>query len=60
MEVVRDTGQTQMLPLQRCDVEDPGTGIFSERYWSVVSVPVLGGSRAKPSARWIRRTLGRD
>ena len=41
MQVARDTGQTQVMPLQRYDVEDPATGIFNERYWSIVNVPVL-------------------
>jgi serine phosphatase RsbU (regulator of sigma subunit) len=41
METARDTGQTQVMPLQRYDVEQPGTGAFGERYWSIVNVPVL-------------------
>lgn len=41
MEVARDTRQTQVMPLQRYDVENPDTGGFSERYWSIVNVPVL-------------------
>jgi PAS domain S-box-containing protein len=41
MEAARDTGQTQVMPLQRYDVEQPGTGAFGERYWSIVNVPVL-------------------
>ena len=32
MEAARDTGQTQVMPLQRYDVEQPGTGAFGERY----------------------------
>jgi PAS domain S-box-containing protein len=46
MQVARDTGQTQVMPLQRYDVADPGTGIVSERYWSIVTVPVLDGQGA--------------
>src|SRR5215207_1026558 len=41
MTVARDTGQTQVMALQRYDVEDPDTGAFGERYWSIVNVPVL-------------------
>src|SRR5215212_3433254 len=41
MMVARDTGQTQAMALQRYDVEDPDTGAFGERYWSIVNVPVL-------------------
>jgi PAS domain S-box-containing protein len=41
METARDTGHTQVMPLQRYDVEQPGTGAFGERYWSIVNVPVL-------------------
>jgi PAS domain S-box-containing protein len=32
MEVARETGQTQVMPVQRYDGADPGTGIISERY----------------------------
>jgi serine phosphatase RsbU (regulator of sigma subunit) len=41
MEAARDTGQTQVMPLQRYDIEDPDTAAYSERYWSIVNVPVL-------------------
>jgi PAS domain S-box-containing protein len=41
METARETGLTQVMPLQRYDVEQPGTGTFGERYWSIVNVPVL-------------------
>ena len=41
MEAARDTGQTQVMPLQRYDVEDPNTDTFGERYWSIVNVPML-------------------
>ena len=41
MEVARTTGQMQVMPLQRYDIEDPDTGVFGERYWSIVNVPVL-------------------
>ncbi len=41
MEVARATGQTQVMPLQRYDIEDTDTGVFEERYWSIVNVPVL-------------------
>jgi PAS domain S-box-containing protein len=41
MEVARETGQTQVMALQRYDVADPDTGTYTERYWSIVNVPVL-------------------
>ncbi len=41
MLAARATGRTQVMALQRYDVEDPDTGVFGERYWSIVNVPVL-------------------
>ena len=41
MEAARHTGQTQVMPVQRYDVEDADTATFDERYWSIVNVPLL-------------------
>lgn len=38
-----ESGQPDMMALQRYDVEVPGKpGVFEERYWCPVNVPVLG------------------
>jgi diguanylate cyclase (GGDEF)-like protein/PAS domain S-box-containing protein len=37
----RDTGRPDLLPLTKYDVQDPVSGRVLERYWSLVSVPVL-------------------
>jgi PAS domain S-box-containing protein len=69
MEVARETGQTQVMPVRRYDGADPGTGIISERYWSIVTVPVLddqGGTVLllnqvdDVTASVLRRVGGRD
>jgi PAS domain-containing protein len=40
---VLETGETEIMPLQRYDVEVPGSpGTFLERYWCPVNVPVRG------------------
>lgn len=40
---VAQSGQPDMMALQRYDVEVPGKpGVFEERYWLPVNVPVLG------------------
>ena len=37
------TGERDTLPLQRYDVERPDhSGVFEERYWSIVNFPILG------------------
>ena len=41
-ELVRDTGRPDVLPLQKYDVADHAAGRRVERYWSVVSAPLLG------------------
>lgn len=39
---VATTGESDSMALQRYDVEDPDrTGVWQERYWSPVNVPVL-------------------
>jgi serine phosphatase RsbU (regulator of sigma subunit) len=38
----RDTGQVDPMPIAKYDVLDPGTGELGERYWSLISAPVLG------------------
>ena len=40
-ERVRDTGVADVLPLYRYDVSDPATGEVLERFWSLISAPVL-------------------
>ncbi|MGW1214324.1 PP2C family protein-serine/threonine phosphatase [Streptomyces sp. NPDC002499] len=43
LERVRETGERDAMALQRYDVEDPERpGVWEERYWSPVNVPVLG------------------
>ncbi|GAA0383229.1 hypothetical protein GCM10009530_37570 [Microbispora corallina] len=40
---VLTTGRRDFMPVQRYDVETPGSpGMFEERYWSTVNTPVLG------------------
>ena len=39
-EKARDTGQTDTMPLQRYDIPDPLTGGLTQRYWSLISVPI--------------------
>lgn len=42
---VAETGQGDVMALQRYDVEVPGRpGEFRERYWCPVNAPVLGAS----------------
>ena len=41
-ERARDTGRPDTMPVQRYDIPDPaGGGGLVERYWSLISVPVL-------------------
>jgi PAS domain S-box-containing protein len=38
-----ETGERDVMALQRYDVEVPGhPGVFTERYWCPVNVPVMG------------------
>jgi len=36
------TGKADVMALQRYDVAAPGSGVFKERYWCPVNVPVTG------------------
>ncbi len=40
-ERARDTGQLDPMPIAKYDVLDAATGQLSERYWSLISAPVL-------------------
>jgi serine phosphatase RsbU (regulator of sigma subunit) len=68
MEVARATGQTQVMPLQRYDIEDTDTGVFEERYWSIVNVPVLDErgatvlllNRAEDVTSYVLSRVGRE
>jgi PAS domain S-box-containing protein len=39
-ERARDTGSIDTMPLQRYDIPDPATGGLTQRYWSLISVPI--------------------
>jgi PAS domain S-box-containing protein len=42
LEAVLASGERDVVSLTRYDVEDPGRpGVFEERYWNVVSTPML-------------------
>ncbi|MCX4907335.1 PP2C family protein-serine/threonine phosphatase [Streptomyces sp. NBC_00878] len=42
LERVLETGERDTMALQKYDVEEPGRpGVFRERYWSPVNIPVL-------------------
>ena len=46
LESVVATGQRHVMPLTRYDLEDPGRpGVFDERYWDIVNVPVMTDGR---------------
>lgn len=40
-EKARDTGLPDTMPIQRYDIPDPGSGGMVERFWSLISIPVL-------------------
>lgn len=45
LQAVRASGERDVVSLTRYDVEDPGRpGVFEERYWHVVSTPLLSDS----------------
>lgn len=45
LEAVLASGEPDVVSLTRYDVEDPGRpGVFEERYWNVVSTPLLAGT----------------
>ena len=39
-ERARDTGQVDTMPVQRYDIPDPSTGGLTQRFWSLISVPI--------------------
>ncbi len=41
MERARDTGRPDTMAVQRYDIEVAGTGVFKQRYWSPMNVPIL-------------------
>ena len=41
-ERARDTGRVDTMPLQKYDIPDPVGGGLVERWWSLISVPVVG------------------
>lgn len=46
LERVVATGERDVMPLTRYDIEDPGTpGMFDERYWDIVNIPVMADGR---------------
>ncbi|MFP5219867.1 MAG: SpoIIE family protein phosphatase, partial [Actinomycetes bacterium] len=61
-ERARDTGRIDTMPLQKYDIPDPTTGGMSERWWSLISVPVVGpdgevalvAQRAEDVTDWVR------
>jgi PAS domain-containing protein len=43
LQRVLATGERDSMPLQRYDVEVPGSpGVFEERYWSTINTPIFG------------------
>jgi PAS domain S-box-containing protein len=66
-ERARDTGRVDTMPLQKYAIPD-GTGGMSERWWSLISVPILAADgsvvliaqRAEDVTDWVReRATGR-
>jgi len=46
LEKVLATGERDVMPVTRYDLEDPGRpGVFDERYWAIVNIPVLADGR---------------
>lgn len=41
-ERARDTGRPDTMPIQKYDIPDSVSGGLAERYWSLISVPILG------------------
>jgi PAS domain S-box-containing protein len=42
LESVVATGERDVMPLTRYDLEEPGRpGVFDERYWDIVNIPVM-------------------
>src|SRR3712207_5112846 len=47
LERALDTGRPHPMPVQEYDIPD-GTGGFTKRFWSLISVPGLDGARPCP------------
>ncbi len=46
LESVVATGERDVMPLTRYDLEDPRRpGVFDERYWDIVNIPVMADGR---------------
>jgi PAS domain S-box-containing protein len=46
LENVLATGERNVMPLTRYDLEDPGRpGVFDERHWDIVNIPVMADGR---------------
>ena len=46
LESVVATGERDVMPLTRYDLEEPGRpGVFDERYWDIVNIPVMTDGR---------------
>ena len=46
LENVMATGERDVIPMTRYDLEDPGRpGVFDERYWDIVNIPVMADGR---------------
>lgn len=67
-ERARDSGVVDTMPMQRYDIPDPVNGGMSERYWSLISVPIFDADgqvrfiaqRAEDVTDWVReRDSGR-
>lgn len=63
-ERARDTGRPDMMPLQQYDVVPPGTGVLTQRFWSLISAPILDSAgattlivqRVEDVTNWVRTT----
>jgi len=46
LENVVVTGEREVMPLTRYDIEDPSRpGVFDERYWDIVNIPIMADGR---------------
>ena len=46
LEKVVATGERDVMPLTRYDLEDPGRpGVFDERHWAIVNIPIMEDGR---------------
>jgi len=46
LESVLATGVRHVMPMTRYDIEDPERpGVFDERYWAIVNIPVIADGR---------------